>query len=797
MKQFTFFLILILCQTYAFSQQFILKGIAKKQNNEPAEFVYVSLLKQDSILIEQKITDSLGVFSFQVEKGSFRLVLEQYGTELKNLEIVVDKDLLLPEIVINDAVGGSDQVTIIARRKLVEQKVDRLVFHVEKSTLATGGNALDALKATPTVRVQNENISIVGKGQVLVMIDERIQRIPQEDLANFLKTIPADNIKSIEVITTPPAKYDAEGNSGIINIVLKSAKTNSWNANIGTSYIQRTNESGNLQGLFDYNYNKLSFQASVSKGREKLLTSSDSRIFYTKELWKQSERNKSLSDLSGVNLGADYKLSKKWTSGVKYSGSFTKRTSANNPLTTRLNNITEVADSYIASEAVNRNKPAMNAINWYHSFNLDSAGKNITIDLDYFHYRKNDNRSFSGNELDQRRNIIPGTYFSSDNNNMNSIKNYSGKVDITLPYKWANISAGAKAAYTITNNDLVVYDKKTGIPVLNTQQSNVFSYKEYNEAVYVSAAKKLNEKWESQVGLRIEATQTSGFSENLNEVHKDNYIKLFPTAYITYVPNEHHSFSLNYSRRIKRPDFDYLNPFVIRNNPYSYSDGNPYLKPSYIDNIEFSFINKEKWVSNLYFSQVSDFGQMLSILDPNTNITRTTPLNYANTYQAGVSTYYNLNKWSWWNSFTGFNMNYQKVNSKTSLIASVDGFNGYIYTNNDFTLNGKKTVFVGVNYGLQLPGRYQVFNISALNILDVSVKFLLMNKSLTLTLTGEDLLNAQRPLISYYSNGIKNDIKSYSDTRALRVSLSYKFGNKNIQAKNRGFGTDEIRSRSL
>ncbi|MDA3615914.1 TonB-dependent receptor domain-containing protein [Polluticaenibacter yanchengensis] len=796
MKQFTVFLILILCQAYAFSQQYTLKGMVKKQNNEPTAFVYLRLLKQDSVLITQNVTDSLGTFAFKVEKGSYRLVLEQFGTELKNLEITVTADTLLEALIIDD-VTGFDNVTVMARRKLVEQKVDRLVFHVEKSTAATGGNALDALKATPTVRVQNESISIAGKGQVLIMIDERIQRMPQEDLANFLKSIPADNIKSIEVITTPPAKYEAEGNSGIINIILKSAKANSWNANIGTSYTQRTYASGNVQGLFNYNYNKLSFQASVSKGKEKLLTSSDSRIFYAKELWQQAERNKSVTDLTSVNLGADYKLNKKWTSGVKYSGSFTNKNSANNPFTTRLNNITDIANAYIASAAVNRNKPEMHAVNWYHSFNIDSTGKNITVDFDYFNYRKDDNRSFSGNELDKNRHIITGTYFSSDNSNLNSIKNYSGKIDIALPNKWANISAGAKTSYTNTNNDLVVYDRKNGVPILNTEQSNVFNYKEYNQAIYFSMAKKLNEKWESQLGLRMEATQTTGFSGNLDETHKNDYIKLFPTAYVTYVPNDHHSFSLNYSRRIRRPDFDYLNPFVIRNNPYSYSDGNPYLKPSYIDNIEFSFIKDQKWVSNLYYSQVSDFGQMLSVTDPNTNITRTTPLNYANTYQVGISTYYNFNKWAWWNSFTGFNMNYQHVKSKTGLIASVHGYNGYIYTNNDFTLNGKKTVFAGVNYGLQLPGRYQIFNISTLHILDVSVKFLLSNKNLSLTITGEDLLKAQRPLISYYSNGIKNDIKSYSDTRGVRVSLSYKFGNNNIKVRSRDFGNDDIRSRSL
>jgi hypothetical protein len=262
------------------------------------------------------------------------------------------------------------------------------------------------------------------------------------------------------------------------------------------------------------------------------------------------------------------------------------------------------------------------------------------------------------------------------------------------------------------------------------------------------------------------------------------------------VPNESNSYSLNYSRRIRRPDFDYLNPFVIRTSPYYYYEGNPFLKPSLIDNFEFSYIRNQKWVNSVYYSQVSDFGQELSIVDPSTNITRNTPLNYANTYQIGLSMYYNLSRWSWWNSFTGFNVNYQHVKSKTAIIQSIDGYNGYIYSNNDFTLNNSKSVFLGVNYGLQLPGRYQTFNISTLNILDVSMKFLAFNKNLSLTITGEDLLNAQRPLIDYHSNGIKNTVKSYGDTRGFRISLSYKFGNSSIQSKQRDFGNEEERNRT-
>ena len=145
----------------------------------------------------------------------------------------------------------------------------------------------------------------------------------------------------------------------------------------------------------------------------------------------------------------------------------------------------------------------------------------------------------------------------------------------------------------------------------------------------------------------------------------------------------------------------------------------------------------------------------------------------------------------------GFNLNYQNVKSKTNLIASVDGYNGYIYSNNDFTVNQSKTIFLGLNYGLQLPGRYQVFNISTLNILDVSVKFLALKKNLSITLTGEDLLNAQKPLISYYSNGIKNTMRNYNDSRAFRIALSYKFGNQNVKSKERNFGNEEERNRAI
>ncbi|KAF2341913.1 outer membrane beta-barrel family protein [Flavobacterium tistrianum] len=794
MKRIILASILFLFQSNTFAQQFSLKGKIINQNKTPLEFATATLLKTDKTLYQQSSTDSLGNFILNPEKGNYRLIIEQFGNEFNTKEIIVNQDLDLGEIEVKEQIQ-LDGITVKSRKKLVEQKVDRLVFNVENSVTATGGTALDALKSTPTVRVQNETISIVGKGEVLVMIDDRLNKMTQEDLVAFLRSIPANNIKSIEVITTPPAKYEAEGNSGLINIKLKTAKANSWTANLGSTYVQRSYASENINGLFIYNYNKLSLQASINKGIDQFRTTSDNRIYYPNEIWKQDISSKSKTNLLSIGFGVDYKLTEKWTSGIKYLGSFNNRTSANNPLTTRYNTSGEI-NSYILSDVNAQNKPQMNSINWNNVFNLNNDGKNITVDLDYFNYQKDDFRVFSGNEMNNQKDNIPGTYFTAINSNLNRLKNYSAKIDVSLPYSWANISFGGKGFYTNTKNNLTVFDNESGTPILDVNYSNIFTYKEYNEAIYFSANKKLSEKWETQIGLRAEATQTEGYSENLNQTNKNNYIKLFPTAYLTYNANDNNTYSLNYSQRIRRPDFDYLNPFVIRTSPFYYSEGNPFLKPSIIDNLEFSYIRNQKWVNTVYFSQVSNFGQQLAIIDPETNITKSRPINYANTFQIGLSTYYNFNKYAWWNSFMGFNFNYQNVKSRTSLIASVDGYNGYIYSNNDFTINQSKTLFLGLNYGLQLPGRYQVFNISTLNILDVSVKFLALKKNLSVTLTGEDVLNAQKPLISYYSNGIKNTMKNYNDSRAFRIALSYKFGNQNVKSKERNFGNEEERNRA-
>lgn len=794
MKNTFCFLFVLFSFSTIYGQSLQLTGKVTNREKIPVELASVLLKLNDSINVNHVTTDSLGNFTLLAEAGTYTLHIRQFGEELYKQVLSLDKNTDLGIIEINES-QLLEAVVVEGRKKIIERKADRLVFHVENAATA-GGNALDVLKSTPMIRVQNETVSIIGKSEVLVMIDDHLQRMSSDDLANLLQSIPADQIKSIEVITTPPAKYEAEGNSGLINIRLKSAKANSWNANIGANYRQRTYAGGNLNGILNYNHNKLSFQFSINSGNHRYLSTSEQHIFYPAESWKTNQKDLTTVKEFSVGAGLDYKLTRNWASGIKYSGSLTGESSQINPLTSRTFVSSGAVNSYVSSDVNATSKPEMHSLNWANTFKTDSSGRVLTIELDYFNYRKKDSRFFSGNELDENRSILPATFFSSTNSNTNQIQNYSFKADVEMPLRFAALTFGGKLSSTETVNDLSVYDHESGTTVLNTNQSNRFRYREYNEAVYTSLSKKFGKKWDSQIGLRVEFTQTEGYSKNLDQTNRNQYIKLFPTAYIVYSPNDNLSFSFNYSKRIRRPDFDYLNPFIVRSSPFYYSEGNPFLKPTLIDNLEFSFVHKQNWVSSVYYTYISDFSQELSIPDVNTNITRSTPLNYANSHIAGFSTYYNFNKWSRWNSFTGFNISYQSVNSKIDFIQSIGGWNAYLYSNNDFTLNKSKTLFVSVNYSWQPPGTYQIFHISDLHMLDVSVQALFFKKKLSLGVTLRDLLNGQRPVISYYSNDVKTSAQSYNDSRVLRISVSYKFGNDNLKSKERNFGNEEEQNRA-
>ncbi|UPF07242.1 carboxypeptidase-like regulatory domain-containing protein, partial [Flavobacterium psychrophilum] len=246
---FILFFLFFIFPSKLFSQVTI-SGQIKDKKNKPIEFLEIQLQNNDSIIVKSELTNVDGKFTILTEKGEYQLIIKQLGKVLQKQKITAKQDTYIGVIQIIETQQQLEEVIIASKKKLIERKVDRLIFNVENSISASGGDAIDALKITPSIRVQNDKITMIGKSGMSIMIDDKLIQLSGYDLVNFLKTISSDNIKNIEVITTPPAKYSAEGNSGLVNIKLKKAKKDSWNATINSAYRQATYATRSIGGNF-------------------------------------------------------------------------------------------------------------------------------------------------------------------------------------------------------------------------------------------------------------------------------------------------------------------------------------------------------------------------------------------------------------------------------------------------------------------------------------------------------------------------------------------------------------------
>jgi hypothetical protein len=683
------------------------------------------------------------------------------------------------------------EVTVVGQKKLIERKVDRLVFNVENSISAAGGDALDALKVTPGLRVQNNQITMIGKSGMSVMIDDRILQLSGDDLINYLKSIPSDNIKSIEVITTPPAKYDAEGNSGIVNIVLKKAKQDSWNLTAQESYRQGKYAVNNGGLLFNFNKNKLTLTSEINYSFGKQHYVNKGEYFYPDEYWNDGNNLVDKNEYFSGRLGMDYKINSKLTIGGLYNFSHSKNDSHDMGITKILGN----SDfDLIETPATRNGKSNFQTANLHGIYEIDTIGKKLSIDFTYLNYKKDDDSSFETSYLFKNQLI---DRLKANNLGEQNINNYSFIADMEHPLKSVKLNYGGKFSFSKTDNNISYFDLNSAIPVLDPNNSDCFIYKERNEALYFSASKNFGEKFKAKAGLRMEATQIEGTSLTTNEVNKRNYTKLFPTVYLNYNISENNSLSINYGRRIQKPGFYLLNPFRWYSNPLSYSTGDPNLQPSFTHNLELSFTHKDI-STTLYYSKEQDDFEQIMVLNENDRTQIISPYNCLNSNILGLKSNYTFSKLKWWESVNEFNINYAEFKAILPFITNRDniGWNFYFSTDNTFYFDNKKYFAFNASWWYVSKGTDQMDLGTSCNGLDIAFKMLFLEKDLAITLRGRDIFGGNWQTWTSYTNGIKQTYLNYGDyNQNFSISVSYKIGNKNIRTQNHDTGTTEEQSR--
>ena len=541
-----------------------------------------------------------------------------------------------------------------AKKPLIEQKPDRTIINVEASVTNVGNSALEVLEKSPGITVDKDgNISLKGKQGVVVMIDGRPSYLSGADLAGMLRSMSASQLEQIEIMTNPPAKYDAAGNSGVINIKTKKNKQFGYNGSITTGYTQAKYARFNEEVNFNYRNGKVNIFSSLNYNRnhkgEDLYITRNFRESTTKNILSIFDQKSAMSNqghfYSG-KIGLDYSVSKKTTLGFVVNGFYNPKTWKSNS-NTNIYNPNNVLTSQAKSFSQNDEKWKNFSSNFNLRTQLDSAGQEITADLDYIQYRSTSKQPLVSAYYDNMGNLTKGPD-TLMGNLPQDITIYSGKVDYTLPLKkGAKFEAGIKSSYVKTNNDANYDSIQNGEMVHDYNRSNHFVYQENLNAAYVNYSRPLGKKWSGQFGLRMENTNVKGNQLTTGIQFKRNYTQLFPTAYLQYSANKSNQFVINYGRRINRPDYEDLNPFIHFLDRYTFEQGNPNLKPQFSHNIELSHTYKGFLTTTLNYSGTTDIIQQVIEQNELTNETFIKKANIATRNQVGVavSAYKEITKW--------------------------------------------------------------------------------------------------------------------------------------------------------
>ncbi len=750
------------------------------------------------------LTDSNGEFKYGTiseENGSFELTIkpETYNVKVSFVGykewsrlMTIDADTSLGEIVLESET--LDEVVVTFKKKLVDYKSDRIVYNVENNISVSGGDALGALKTAPGLMIQNNTISILGKGASRVMINERMVDLSGEELVNFLNSISASDIKNIEVMSNPPAKYEAAGSGGLININLKKGALNSWKNTTSLSYDQNKYNFYTLRNSFIYNKDKIKFMATLNGSKGNVNNKGDLDLYFPDGPWFVKGLEKQKKDAFSGRLSLDYTVSENTTVGVQYFGDY------NNPDSNYTNSSTIFnqnmsLDSYLINEGFKDNQIKNHSLNAHSITKLDTLGTTLSFDVDYFNYKSKTDNNFEAKEYSPNSTFL-GVTQAAQNNSNQDINNYSFKADVVHPLKKINLNYGAKASVIKSESAIQYYDLMSGTPVYDLNQSNQFEYEENNQAVYVDASKEFTKKLNLQLGLRLESTQTEGFSQTLNQLITTNYTKLFPTAYLSYTHNENNMFSINYGRRIERPSFSLLNPFRVYINSNSYSEGNPFIQPSIADNVDFTYNFKGKLITNAFLNYTSNGFGVVFNSNTATNTQIITRENYYDEYYFGVGQTYiqPINKW-WESEHTGY-----LLGSETKFVNGLDATpknSGQLFFSTNSTFSLGKTSKLRVEYVYSSPFKKGLYSFGYTAGLNVSFRQNFLNDKLSMSLLFNDVLN-KAYLRDFTStvNGVKQVYNENNSSRFFRVTLIYNFGNKKMEESQTNTGNEDEKQRA-
>lgn len=783
-------------------------AVVDDQSGKAAEFATVMLFRQaDSSLVKGDLADANGAFRFEsLENDIYYLHVTMVGyadLAVPDLQLEASNATIdLGTLRLGETAHQLTEVVVAAKRPFVQRQADKLVVNVENSSVAVGNNALEVLRRSPGVSVDNnDNISLRGRQGVIVMIDGKQTYLSNAEVANLLKNMSSESIQSIEIITQPSARYDAAGNAGIINIRLKKNKNYGLNgtvtagAGLGLVWFDRPYEKAN--GNLNLNYRNGKFNLfgnySIRHGDFANRLQLERGVFFndTTTFFDQVSFMEHSGQSHSFKAGLDFNLTQRQTVGLQVNGF----------LRDEINLLESHSDIYTNGNLgggldVAEDRPG----NWDNlTYNLnyratfDTLGRELSFDADYARY---DGISFDNlltNYLDSEGVSYAEEPLRSEVPIRVDIR--AIKADYAHPFKSGlKLEGGAKASFVTTDNDVRFELLKGDEWVVDSSKTNHFKYKENIVAAYVNAARQF-EKWGFQAGLRAENTQSNGNSVTLNKIVDRKYLELFPSLGFNYQLSENHQLGFNYSRRIDRPSYQDLNPFIFFLDPYSYMQGNPFLDPMFTHSIELSHTFKGAMNTSLGYNRTEDYITQVTLQNDTTKTTVATNYNLDTYHSLSLNISSPIPVAKWWMIQVNLNANYRSFKSGFLGVQLENrGFNASFYLANEFTLPKGFTVELS-GWG-RTPEVDGIFSSPSMFIADLGLSKKLLKDKGTLRLNLNDVFNTGR--WGGYTDYANMDLRINSkwESRRVNLSFSYRFGNQNVKGpQRRSTGSDEEQNR--
>ena len=764
---------------------------------------------KDSTLAKAALSNDSGRFVLKVNKiGKYLLLVQAVGYDNFYSELLDynNTTLTISDIYLKEKKSDLNAVTVSTQKPFIQQEIDKTIVNIANSVTAVGSNVWEILDKVPGVVVNNNNntISLQGKNGVMIYIDGKPTYIAGDQLANVLKGMDANTIQNIEVMTHPPAQYDAAGNAGIINIVTKKSKTKGFNGSVTAGYGQgkfpRQNYSGNINyrnGKFNV-YGNLNYFEGIGWNKNTVDRGFDQSAIVANPitgLQKAYEQNHWHG--IGYKAGVDYYIDSANTLGVSVNGN-NGSANGSGDNTTSFYSLSHLDSTAITKSRFKDNWSSTTYdINFKHDFKKE--GSNINFEMAYAKFTDKRYQNFETYKYDPNGNLLPNSGlnpFIRDGNLPSDITIKTAKVDYVLPFgSKTKLSMGWKSSLVTSDNNAQYLNWINNNWQTDSSVTNHFVYKENVHAGYLNFNKDFAKGWAVQLGLRGELTHSNGHQYIGDSTVNRNYFQLFPTVFLQKKVGDNHTYGLTYNRRIMRPDYEDLNPFVFYLDPYTYRKGNPFLQPQIANSIELSYAYKSLLVTSLNYMHTSDVITQYLKQNDTTRATYITNENLGSSGNINLSISLNIPVTKWWTSNNSINawrniVNASYMNEPLRL------------RKNSISYNITNTFTLPKDFKAELSGFYNSGALQGLILsksqyqINFGLQKNLFKDNATIKVNVSDIFRTNKFRGSAIYGNVNTILGNTWDSRRLNVSFTWRFKKGMVKTSSHdGSAADEEQNR--